>query len=235
MTTKAELKDTSPSIERQMWLHKAEGHLRALFASKGYKVPATVRTSIGFPKGTRDGKMAIGQCWANSASTDDHNEIFISPELGHDGKRSKEGSIRILGVMAHELGHAIAGNKAGHRVVRRPDEDKGKAYDKWFRSFPAIMQNIGIEGPWTATQEGPEFIAWAKPIIADIGMFPAGRLASFERKKDTCRQRKCECSECGYIVRTTKKWIEAAGPPLCPTHKQPMVADDPDEEGGDED
>jgi hypothetical protein len=30
---------------------------------------------------------------------------------------------------------------------------------------------------------------------------------------------KCECSTCGYTVRITRKWLDAAGPPICPTDK----------------
>lgn len=223
----------TPSMARQQWLHDVEVALRKLFKDKGYTVPDFVRVAMGFPKGTRDGKLAIGQCWALEASTDKHSEIFISPELGHDGKRSVSSSVRIMGVMAHEFGHAIAGNKAGHRQVARPDTTSGRQFDRWHKSFPAIMEAIGIQGPWTATTEGKEFTEWAKAVIEKIGPFPAGALTNFKRKKDTCRQRKCTCEGCGYIVRTTKKWIDAAGPPICPTDNTIMVCDDPDEEDDD--
>lgn len=224
------LTKTSPSLLRQQWLHDAEVALRGLFNDKGYKVPAAVRTSIGFPKGTRDGKLAIGQCWAIEASTDEHNEIFISPELGHQGKQSIDGSIRILGVLAHELAHSVSGNKAGHRVVKRPEKDEGRAYEKWHNSFPTVAGTIGLVAPWTATTESPEFVEWGKGIVKKIGTFPAGALASYKRKKDGCRQRKCECATCGYIVRTTKKWIETAGPPICPTDKKQMECEEVDED-----
>lgn len=227
------LDKTSPSMQRQTWLHDAETALRRRFADKGYTVPVETRTSIGFPKGTRDGKLAIGQCWALEASTDKHSEIFISPELGHAGKKNVAGSIRILGVLAHEFAHTVAGNKAGHRVRKRPDEDTGRAYAKWRMSFPAIAEAVGLESPWTATTESKEFVEWAKGVIDKIGQFPAGALASFNRKKDTCRQRKCSCESCGYIIRTTKKWIEQSGPPICPTDKVVMVCDDPDEDDDD--
>ena len=35
-------------------------------------------------------------------------------------------------------------------------------------------------------------------------------------KKQTTRLKKLKCSECGYTVRTTAKWIETLGAPLCP-------------------
>lgn len=230
------LTKTSPGVLRQAWLHEGEVALRKLFESKGYDVPVQVRTSIGFPKGTKDGKKIIGQCWALTASADEHHEIFISPVLGHAGKPTMEGSISVLEVLAHELAHAIAGNKAGHRIIREPDpSEKGydKKHEKWRMSFPAVAGSVGLVGPWTATQPGEEFITWATPLVKKIGMFPAGALSSFDRKKDGCRQLKCECEDCGYIVRTTKKWIESAGPPICPTDKVVMTCDSPD--GGDDD
>lgn len=234
------LERTAPSMLRQTWLHNAEQELRKLFLEKGYKVPAEVRTSIGFPKGSRDGKVAIGQCWALESSTDKHSEIFVSPELGHEGKGSVAGSIRILYVLAHEYGHAIAGNKAGHRIVKKPAEPAGKstakyerALEKWRNSFPAVVGSVGLVVPWTTIPQDmpPEFTAWAKPIIAKIDTFPAGALTNFNRKKDTNRQLKCECDTCGYIARTTKKWITDVGPPTCGVRSHGVMMCEEVEEG----
>ncbi len=33
---------------------------------------------------------------------------------------------------------------------------------------------------------------------------------------------KAECSACGYIVRTTAKWLDSLGAPLCPCNGEPM-------------
>lgn len=230
------LDKSAPSMLRQQWLHDAERALRKRFADVGYVVPDFVRTSIGFPKGTRDGKLAIGQCWGIDASTDKHAEVFISPALGHTGKSDVEGSIRIMGVQAHEYAHAVSGNKAGHRIRKQPKEKNGelittgKAYETWFNSFPVVSAAVGLESPWTATTESPEFITWAKGVIRDIGHFPAGALSMSNRKKDVNRQRKCQCATCGYIARTTKKWVEAAGPPICPTDKTSMICEGEEED-----
>lgn len=37
-------------------------------------------------------------------------------------------------------------------------------------------------------------------------------------KKQSARMMKCECTECGYLVRTAKKWLDEKGPPHCPDH-----------------
>ena len=40
--------------------------------------------------------------------------------------------------------------------------------------------------------------------------------------KQSTRLIKCECAECGYTMRTTTKWIETLGAPLCPCNEQQM-------------
>ncbi|HZP68354.1 MAG TPA: hypothetical protein VFB29_00290 [Pseudolabrys sp.] len=87
----------SSSMARQRWLEAGVSALRSRFAYKGFGVPANVRVSIGWPRGSHGRGRAIGQCWYAEGSSDKHHEIFISPELG--GKRM---SVKILGVLAHE-------------------------------------------------------------------------------------------------------------------------------------
>ena len=40
--------------------------------------------------------------------------------------------------------------------------------------------------------------------------------------KQTTRLIKCQCTECGYTVRTTSKWIDLGGAPICPVDEIPM-------------
>ena len=41
-------------------------------------------------------------------------------------------------------------------------------------------------------------------------------------KKQTTRMLKCVCSECGYVARTTAKWLETVGAPLCACNSEQM-------------
>jgi hypothetical protein len=193
----------SPSIRRQLWLEAGAEALRERFASVGYKVPANVRVSIGWPRGSHGKGRAIGQCWGDTASSDKHHEIFVSPELGE-----KAASVQILGVLAHEMAHATVGVPAGHKAP-----------------FKKCAVAIGLEGKMTATTEGADFIAWAKGIVKTLGDYPAGRLSLAGRKKQTTRLLKCECEDCGYNVRVTRKWVESDGAPICPTDKVAMKCD----------
>jgi hypothetical protein len=187
------------SLERQRWLEAAVEALRAKFADTGYAIPEKVRVSIGWPKRAAT-CGAIGECWATDASSDQHAELFISPEL-------TEGA-RILDVLAHELVHATVGTAAGHK-----------------KPFKQCALKIGLQGPMRSTTPAPEFTAWVETLFKRIGPYPAGFL-TYTPKQGT-RMLKCECSCCGYTVRITRKWLSLAGPPICPSDKIQLTASDP--------
>jgi hypothetical protein len=187
----------TPSLARQQWVERATEALRERFAAAGYTTPQRIRISIGWPKRSAT-CGAIGECWATENSSDQHNELFVSPEL-------TEGA-RIIDVLAHELVHATVGTAAGH----------GKP-------FRDCALKIGLVGPMRATTAGPEFTAWAETVMQRIGAYPAGYLT--DSPKQRTRQLKCQCSVCGYLARVTRKWLDAAGPPICPTDRIPLVAE----------
>jgi len=192
----------TPSLERQQWLERAVEALRNKFIGAGYAIPDKVRVSIGWPKRAAS-CGAIGECWATEASSDRHAELFISPQLTD--------AARIVDVLAHELDHARVGTKAGH----------GKA-------FKQCALAIGLVGPMRATTAGPEFSAWAEALFKRIGPYPAGYLT--DTPKQGTRMLKCECSTCSYTVRITRKWLDLAGPPICPTDKIKLISARPKDE-----
>ena len=183
------------SFARQAWLEVAVEALPAKFSEAGYAVPENVRVSIGWPKhaGTCG---VVGECWPVEASSDRHAELFISPALmaGAD----------ILHILAHELVHATVGVEAEH----------GKL-------FKQCANKIGLAGPMRSTVAGPELIAWADTLFERIGPYPAGFLVN--AIKQSTRQLKCECPACGYLARVTRKWLDAAGPPICPNDLAPLI------------
>ena len=119
--------------------------------------------------------------------------------------------MQVATILGHELVHAAVGVAAGH----------GKA-------FRRVAKGIGLVGQMAATTAGPEFEKAMRPILEAAGPLPHGRLQlaigasshSNRRKKPSSRPIKCACSNCGYTVHTTRKWLELAGPPLCPKHGQ---------------
>ena len=192
---------------REAWLNFVAGELaRTVFAAAGATVPGKVRIAVAFPSTGNKGKR-IGECWDASASADGHFEIMIRPDVADPTEAAA--------ILAHELVHSAVGIPAGH----------GPAFRK-------LALAIGLEGRMKSTTAGPQFLAAVAPILSAAGPLPHARLdwagISTKPKKQSTRLIKCECAECGYIVRTAAKWIEEKGPPHCPEHG-PMQADLPEE------
>jgi predicted Zn-ribbon and HTH transcriptional regulator len=190
---------------REEWLNKATDKLRPLFEAAGYKVPANVRNTCGFPSKSAlaNKKQRIGECWSDSASEGKVFEIFISPVLAKE--------LTVLETLAHELVHATVGLEAKH----------GSKFSKCAKA-------IGLEGKMTATTAGKELREKLSDLAKAIGPYPHKRLhgmTSGEKKQGT-RLIKCECKTCGYTVRTTRSWLEF-GAPICPVDDEAM-----DIEGG---
>lgn len=207
----------APGI-REAWLTKAVVELTPLFTEQDYKVPA-MRVSCGWPssRGLGKGKHTIGECWDAKAASDKLHQIFITPRTANPCE-----DYGILPTLAHEMAHAIVGIEEGHNKV-----------------FGKCVRSIGLEGKLTSTYGGEEFLAKAKAIVQKIGDYPHAALNPSGRptKKQSTRLIKCECADCGYVVRTTRKWI-AEGAPICPCNKKSMNHDadiiDGEDEGGED-
>lgn len=186
----------SRKITREEWLSNATDALRPLFAAVGVEVPA-VRVSVGFPGGRGAKASVIGQCWHGSASSDGVGQVFISPVLGD--------AARVLDVLAHELVHAV-NHAAG-------DNGHGRAFSK-------IAKPLGLTGKMTATVAGEALAATLTAIAATLGNYPHAALngggAGGGLPKQSTRMLKTECPATGYTARTTRKWLDLYGAPVCP-------------------
>ena len=183
-------------MNREQYLLEAGKLMRKMFEDVGAPIPDNVRVSCGWPGGgSRNSR--IGECWGTSCSADGHFEIFISPKLGD--------TLRVLDVLVHEYIHAAVGLEAGHRGY-----------------FRRVAKALGLEGKMTATTAGVELGEKLQRIHLKLGDYPHAALSGLNRKKQATRLVKCECGECGYIVRTTDKWLDAYGPPLCPCNEERM-------------
>jgi hypothetical protein len=184
------------SMTREEWLQKAIKICdQKLFSKHGLKCPA-VKVSVGLPYG----KKAIGEHWHPEASEDKLGSIFISPIMEEAGQ--------VLGTLVHELVHAAVGNEAGHGP-----------------EFKKAATAVGLIGKMRATSAGDELVKFFNDVvIKKIGDYPHRKLNMQMRpaKKQTTRMIKCECSDCGYICRTSKTNIENYGAPLCPCNKEEM-------------
>jgi rubrerythrin len=210
------MKKTAPHHQyREAWLDAAVDLMRPMFAARKYKIPSKLRVSCGWPSrgGTSEKKRTLGQCWPAEADSKGVHQIFVSPYL--DKAVDAQG---VLEVLVHEIVHAVVGLSHGHDKV-----------------FKKCAEAMGLEGKVTAQEASDELMAHTKEWAGVLGEYPNGRLDLKKSpvKKQTTRLIKCECKECGYVCRTTKKWIEEVGAPHCPKHgamfHDPIESDEDDD------
>jgi len=155
------------------------------------------RVACGFPigyRGSRTGKVALGQAFDPSISADGTMEVFINPIL--------DKPLDVLAVLAHELAHVWAGIQAGHRG-----------------EFARVARGIDLVGPLTSTAAG----SWLSAELADIaqilGPYPHAKVDPNARKKQGTRLLKLQCGSCGWTARVSglqaRRLHVASACPVC--------------------
>jgi hypothetical protein len=181
--------------------------LRKHFKDAGHELAANIKVSVGWPSkgGLSRKRPVIGQCFYEANSAAGNFEIFISPVTGD--------AVEAAAILVHELAHTCLPVGTKHN-----------------KTFAALAHKLGLEGKATATTAGDDLVALLKRIIDTLGPYPHAKLSALTPlKKQTTRQRKTTCKQCGYVVRVTAKWLQV-GAPICPVDDHgPMVAD---EQGG---
>jgi hypothetical protein len=184
---------------REEWLNACAEQILAKFrelfeqhfGAEGLNHLQHLHVSTGFP--SRGGlTKVIGECWKAKASEDETtHHIFINPRLTD--------IVEVVATLAHEMVHAADDGENKHKGV-----------------FVKMVRDMGLEGKATATVAGAAFAEWARGIDATIGSYPhSGLVPLMEVKKQGTRMLKLEADCCGYVVRTTQKWIDV-GYPSCP-------------------
>ncbi|MBV8890874.1 MAG: transcription elongation protein SprT [Acidobacteria bacterium] len=205
---------------RESWLRAATNELRPYFEGCDYPLPDKIRFAIGFPSTGRKGSR-VGECWHSSTSNDEHFEIFIRADIDDPAE--------VLGVLVHELVHAVIPIDAKH----------GKLYR-------AAAVKLGLQGKMAHAMPGILLTKRLDELAANLGPLPHARLniergadnrgpADREKKQGT-RMLKAECDidGHGYVVRVAATHVRNDGPPICPRHKQPMTVDLPADEAAEQ-
>lgn len=184
---------------REEWLERAVARIRKeIFAPAGIDASRAVRVSVGWPGGRGKKNSVIGQCWNTAAAADKVPQIFISPVLADGG--------RVVDVLIHEMIHAVDDCKSGHKGA-----------------FVAMARSVGLEGKPTSTVAGEALKAKIVKITTALGEYPHAALSTGARgPKQGTRMLKVSCPECGYTARTTAKWLDTMGAPICPCNEEPM-------------
>jgi hypothetical protein len=164
---------------REEWLIAFTNAARPIFDELGAPLPTNIKAGIGYPTTGYRSKVA-GQCIYPETSADAHFNIFINP--------NETGDARIADILTHELCHTALEKR-----------DHGKAFQK-------LAKAVGLTGKATATVAGPDWHAWAKPILEELGPMPHGQiiLTGPAKKKQTF-QHKVDCPDCGWLARVNAK------------------------------
>lgn len=194
---------TTTHTTREAWLHAMTDALRPVFHAASAPLPDHVHLSVGFPSSgaLSSRKRTIGQCWDGRCSSDGHAHVFVSPVLVTP--------FALADTLTHELVH----------VVTPGARHKG--------AFVKVANKIGLtNGKPTSASAGPELTLTLNNLIERVGIpLHVALTPSLTEKKQGTRLLKCECLGCGYIVRTTAKWIEVATPncPVCDVEMEVMA------------
>lgn len=178
---------------REEWLGQLTEKLRPIFDGINYPLPDKIRTSCGFPsRGALSTKRrSVGEAWSSDRSDDKTFETFVSPMVAD--------ALEVAAIQVHELVHCAAGVECGHRSP-----------------FTKVAKAVGLEGKMTETVAGEDLKSILQIFIDELGPYPHAKLVhSSLPKKQGTRMILVKCPNCGYQVRTTRKWLEV-GVPICP-------------------
>tara|TARA_R110002167_G_scaffold101414_2_gene264095 strand:- start:173 stop:769 length:597 start_codon:yes stop_codon:yes gene_type:complete len=186
------------NINRETWLNLMIDKAVPLFDNAGFKI-SDIRTKlkpscsmmVGQRKSSKFG--AIGQHLPTDWNAKKNHELLISPVL--------EDSVQVVGVLIHEMVHAIQRKLYGKGV---------KAHGK---EFKAIAIAVGLQGKMTATTESPELKIKIENWIKELGKYPHNKINFDTRKKQSTRMNKLICMNCGFIARASTGAVNKFGLP----------------------
>jgi hypothetical protein len=212
---------------REAWLEAAIEALRPRFVEVGYPLPDVIHISIGFAYGAKaESRFVLGQTWRSDMSDDGANHIFMAPFEGDP--------VSMLATLVHELIHVALDCEDGHR---------GR--------FAEVATRLGFVGKLTTVNPNEILAAEMMTLAGALGPMPHAKLsvdgpvakrrgtpdgpqADDDRpandpthtgpKKQVNRQLKMVAPDCGYVIRTARKWVVEVGAPKCP-HGVDMVPD----------
>jgi hypothetical protein len=176
---------------REEWLNVVlHKHIAKLLKAKaGVELPKDAKVSVGFPGGG-SARKRIGECWPRARSSIKVNEIFINPSI--------TSPTLMIDVLVHESIHAVDDCKSGHKAP-----------------FRKMATAVGLEGKMKSTHAGAELLKWIGEVLKAMPKMDYGHLDLSGRKKQSTRMLKLECNDCGYVVRTTQKWVDVGTPSCC--------------------
>ena len=177
---------------REGWLTQmADGIYQEILKPHNVILPK-YQVSCSFPPKYGLGKRyrVFAQYWPGIFSINNIAQIFISPMVFE--------SIQVGIILCHELIHAAVGVREGH---------KGK--------FKTLAKSIDLHVDRLYNTASPILITKLQRIIKRLGKYPHSMMFTIELNNIKRNgMLKVWCPSCGYIVRTSSKWLKQ-GIPTC--------------------
>ena len=144
------MKSPNKLESRETWLREATKLIRPHFVVCGFPIPENIRFAIAFPSTGRKGQR-VGELWHSTTSDDGHFELIVRADVADP--------VEVLGILTHELIHAVLPMDAGH----------GKLYK-------AAAIKIGLQGKMMHAMPGPLLTPRLAEIAEALGPLPHARL-----------------------------------------------------------
>tara|TARA_R110002050_G_scaffold105904_4_gene215691 strand:+ start:236 stop:913 length:678 start_codon:yes stop_codon:yes gene_type:complete len=197
--TIAEKKENT--MNRETYLNLIIDKAEPIFAENDYDLKALrakIMVACGYPPNTRIGAKfnTLGVHINPKASSTSKHEIFINPVV--------DDTYNVIDILLHELVHAV-------QTDLYPES---KSHGK---EFISICKKVGMNGSKKYAQAcaGIELSKLIKEWIKEIGKYPHGSInLKADRKKQSTRLIKLECSCCGFIARCSNGAINNYGLPF---------------------
>lgn len=176
---------------REIWLNLMTNKLELHFKNAGYDL-TEIRNSIKISTSVLPSKVN-GRYYPSTNNNENIHEIFISREVAC--------SIDVTGILIHELIHAYQFHIEG-------ETNHGK-------NFRKIAIAVGLTGQMTATIPSAELIKSIKKMVKSIKYDYPQPDVKIQPKKQTTRNKKVECSNCGFGFRMSKSMISKINHNYC--------------------
>ena len=190
------------TMNRETYLNAMMDKATPLFDNAGFKISDIrdkLKVSCSMMVGQRKSSkfQAIGQHLPTNWSEGKNHEMLISPTLVD--------SVQVIGVLIHEMVHAIQSHLYHDNEGRLNVKPHGKEFRK-------IAIAVGLEGKMTSTTESPELVEKINSWIKELGEYPHAKINLDSRIKQSTRMIKLEC-QCGFIARCSNGAINKYGLP----------------------
>jgi hypothetical protein len=178
---------TTIHASREDYLNAAVEELRPVFTANGQDLPRAIRVSCALPSNAKR-SGAIGECWADTASADQHYEIFISPIL--------DAPIKVTETLIAQL----------CRTARGALNVTTLSYGRVAEAMH-ILPAGALSNPYKEVNHGQEFINAYQAIIDSLGIYPHAKVDVSSHKSQGTRMLLARCPTCQCSIRMTAKWV----------------------------